>query len=59
MPWVLPFGGRGMPAGPPEWPLRGGVLRQPARLADVAEVLAAEWGQVGRKSEAATSKAQR
>jgi len=33
----------GRPTGPPEWPFRGGLLRQPARLAEAAQVLAGEW----------------
>jgi hypothetical protein len=43
-----------MPSGPPQWPLRGGLLKQPGRLADAARVFADEWPHVmaSRKAKA-------
>lgn len=32
----------GRPAGPPEWPRPGGMLRQPAKLVAAVELLSAE-----------------
>lgn len=39
----------GNPIGAPEWPLRGGLLKQPARLVHACKVLRAEWPYLGRK----------
>lgn len=35
-------------SGPPEWPCRGGILRQPGKLAEAHEVLLEEWPHVQR-----------
>lgn len=39
----------GAPCGPPEWPLPGGYLMQPARLVQAVSVLRSEWGHVPRE----------
>lgn len=46
VPWAVGGLGGVIPAGPPEWPRRGGLLRQPARLVDAVAVLFAEWSHV-------------
>lgn len=50
--WVLgscPWDGMsGKPAGPPEWPFRGGYLRQPNRLVTLYEQCRAEFSFVGK-----------
>lgn len=38
-----PMGAFGGPSGPPEWPLPGGFLMQPALLVEAVEVLRNEW----------------
>ena len=45
VPWTVGLGGA-VPAGPPEWPRRGGLLRQPARLVEAATILRDEWAHV-------------
>ncbi len=42
--WSSTFDGMsGSPSGPPEWPYPGGMLNQPARLADAVKILRVEW----------------
>lgn len=36
----------GQPSGPPEWPLRGGMLKQPNKLVDAIAILRAELSYV-------------
>jgi hypothetical protein len=36
----------GQPFGPPEWPRKGGLLNQTARLVDAVDLLRAEWPHV-------------
>jgi hypothetical protein len=47
-PWD---GMSGQPCGPPEWPRRGGILRQDARLVEAVALLRGEWSHVSRKRE--------
>lgn len=39
----------GAPNGPPEWPLPGGLLMQPARLVQAVSVLRSEWAHLPRE----------
>jgi hypothetical protein len=41
-----PFSGQ--PLGPPEWPLKGGMFRQPAVLVEAVRLLRSEWAHVER-----------
>lgn len=42
--WSVVWDGTtGMPSGPPRWPFRGGLIRQPARLVQAAKILRSEW----------------
>lgn len=36
----------GQPCGPPEWPRRGGILHQPAKLVEATNILRAEWSHI-------------
>jgi len=38
--------------GLPEWPYRGGMLRQPAQIVDAVSLLRAEWPYVPREKRA-------
>lgn len=51
----------GQPVGPPEWPLPGGLLNQPAKLVEAVGLLRAEWAHVvdGRAKAVATSRTER
>lgn len=48
--WSVRWDGMsGMPLGAPEWPRRGGLLRQPRRLVEACKLLRAEWHYLDRK----------
>lgn len=53
VPWAVGGLGGAVPAGPPEWPRPGGLLRQPARLVEAVTVLRSEWPFVMQALEAA------
>lgn len=48
--WSVHWDLRGMPIGPPRWPFKGGLLRQPAQLVQAVKILRSEWPNV-RKTE--------
>jgi len=37
------------PAGPPEWPRKGGLVKQENRLVQVHQLLLVEWPHCGRR----------
>lgn len=45
VPWMAGLSGMA-PSGPPEWPLPGGMLHQPARLVAAVDILSDEWPHV-------------
>ena len=55
--WSSTFDGMsGAPVGPPEWPYPGGMLHQPARLAEAVKVLRVEWAAMQEDKTKATTR---